>query len=81
MNNLFTWFDYASVFDDILVITKASFEEHLNHLDTILEKIGKAGLKIHAIKLCFAAHKLEYLSYWISRDGIQPLASKVIYKG
>ena len=30
-----------------------------------------------ASKSCFAAHKLEYLGYWISRDGIQPIATKV----
>ena len=35
------------------------------------------GLKIKSTKLCFGAHKREYLGYWISQDGIQPLASKV----
>ena len=27
--------------------------------------------------MCVAAHALEYLGYWISRDGIQPLTAKV----
>ena len=78
MNELFAGFDYVHAYiDDLLIITKGSFEEHLKHLDNVLEKIERAGLKINANKLCFAAHELEYLGYWISRDGIQPFAAKV----
>ena len=54
-----------------------SFEENLNHLDDYLETPEMAGIKINATKSCFAAHKLEFLSYLISQDGIHPLASKV----
>ena len=43
----------------------------------MLENPETAGLKINATKSNFAAHELEYLGYWISPDGIQPLASKV----
>ena len=78
MNKLFSGFDYVCAYiDNLLIITKGSFEEHLKHLDNVLEKIETAGLKINANKSCFAAHELEYLGYWISRDRIQPLAAKV----
>ena len=78
MNEIFAGFDYVRAYiDDLLVITKGTFEEHLKHLDTVLEKIEMAGLKINAAKLCFVVHELEYLGYWISQDGIQPLAAKV----
>ena len=63
--------------DDLLIITKGSFKDHLTHLDTVLEKLETAGLKINATKSCFATHELEYLGYWISQDSIQPLAAKV----
>ena len=63
--------------DDLLVITKGSFKEHLNRLDTVLQKLVTSGLKIIAIKFCFAAHKLEYLGYWISWDNVHLLAAKV----
>ena len=43
----------------------------------MLENLETEGLKINMTKSCFAAHELEYLGYWISRDGIQPLAAKV----
>ena len=78
MNKLFAGFNYERVhITDLLLIRKGSFKEHLKQLDTVLEKLKTAGLKINASKSCFAAHDLEYLGFWISRDGIQPLAAKV----
>ena len=77
MNELFSGFDYVQAYIDyLLVITKGSFNDHLSHLDRVLEKLEEASLKIKASKSCFAAHELEFLGYWISRDGIQPLATK-----
>ena len=74
----FSGFNYVRAYiDDLLIITKGSFEDHLKHLDNILEKLETEGFKINATKSCFVAHELEYLGYWISRDGIQPLATKV----
>ena len=58
-------------------MTKESFKEHLKHLDIVLEKLETAGLKMNTTKSCFAAHKLEYLGYWISQERIQLLATKV----
>ena len=78
MNEIFARFGYVRGYiDDLLVITKGSFEEHLKHLDMVLEKLEMAGLKINACKSCFVADELEYLGYWISRGSIQPLATKV----
>ena len=75
MNKLFAGFKYEWAYiDDLLIVAKGSFEDHLQDLDTVLEKLETAGLKITATK---STHKLEYWGYWISRDGIQPLASKV----
>ena len=78
MNELFAGFEYVQAYIDyLLTVTKGSFKDHLWDLDTVLDKIEMAGLKINATKLNFAAHELEYLGYWISQEGIQPLASKV----
>ena len=78
MNKLFAGFEYVqSYIDNLLIITKGSFKDHLKDLDTVLENLETIGLKINATKSNVAARELEYLGYWISRDGIQPLASKV----
>jgi len=34
--------------DDLLVITKGTFEEHLKSLETILQRLQEAGLKVNA---------------------------------
>ena len=63
--------------DDLLCITKGSFEDHLEHLDRILARLKGAGLKVNANKSAFCQEELEYLGYWISREGIQPMKKKV----
>ena len=64
MNELFAGFNYVCAYiNDLLVITKGSFEEHLKHLDTVLEKLETEGFKINATKLCLVAHELKYLGY------------------
>ncbi len=39
--------------------------------------MSQAGLKVNAKKSFFAKSELEYLGYWVTRDGIQPVKSKV----
>ena len=53
------------------------FEEHLEHLEKVLSQLSDAGLKVNAKKLHFAEFEIEYLGYWITRQGIQPLPKKV----
>ena len=78
MNELFLGFNYVQAYiDDLLVITKGQYNDHLTHLDRVLEELEQAGLKINSAKSCFVAHELEYLGYWISRDRIQPMVAKV----
>jgi Reverse transcriptase (RNA-dependent DNA polymerase) len=63
--------------DDLLVITNGSFEDHLTKLDRVLERVEAAGLKINAGKSFFCQAELEYLGYWITREGILPVPKKV----
>ena len=37
----------------------------------------EAGLKVNANKSFFARGELEYLGYWITREGIQPVTKKI----
>ena len=52
--------------DDLLCLTKGSFEDHLEKLERVLSRLQKAGLKVNANKSFFAQTKLEYLGYWIT---------------
>ena len=37
----------------------------------------KAGLKVNTNKSFFGRAELEYLGYWVTRDGVQPVTNKV----
>jgi Reverse transcriptase (RNA-dependent DNA polymerase) len=64
--------------DDLVVLSKGSWELHLHNLETILHRcLQRKGLKVNANKSSFAAQEVEYLGYWITRNGIQTLAKKV----
>ena len=63
--------------DDLLVLTKGSWDDHLTKLEAVLKRLLNAGLKVNARKSFFGQSELEYLGYWISREGIQPITKKV----
>ena len=64
MNKLFAGLEYIRAYiDDLLIISKGSFEDHLDKLEQVLNKLKAAGLKINASKSYFAQEELEYLGY------------------
>ena len=63
--------------DDLLCLTKGSFEDHLEKLERVFIRLQQAGLKVNAVKSFFARTELEYLGYWITREGIKPVDKKV----
>ena len=62
--------------DDILVCSK-SFEEHLQHLQEIFERLRKANLTLKPKKCSFLQRQVAYLGHVISSDGISPDPSKI----
>ena len=58
--------------DDIIIFSKTE-EEHLEHLETIFNRIREAGLKLKLQKCSFFKKHIQYLGHLISDDGIQPL--------
>ena len=70
--------EYARTYiDDILVTSSGSFEDHCAKLDKVLERLEKAGFRANVRKCFFGEAELEYLGYWLTRQGIQPQPKKV----
>ena len=63
--------------DDLLVISTGIYSEHLTEVEKVLARLRDAGLKVNAGKSSFAQGELEYLGYWITREGMQPQPKKV----
>ncbi|VDI31060.1 Hypothetical predicted protein [Mytilus galloprovincialis] len=62
--------------DDILIFSK-SFEEHLNHLQLVFDRLISAGLTLKPSKCLFARPEVIYLGHKISKKGVQADISKV----
>lgn len=78
MSELMADLEYTKVYiDDLLCLTKGNLADHLEKLEEVFLRLRTAGLKVNAKKSFFARGELEYLGYWITRDGIQPLPDKV----
>ena len=78
MSELFDGIEFVRTYiDDLLCLTKGTFEDHLEKLERVLARLQQAGLKVNGNKSFFARAELEYLGYWITRDGIKPLPDKV----
>ena len=78
MSELFEGLDFVRTYiDDLLCLTKGDFNDHLEKLERVLYRLREAGLKVNGNKSFFARTELEYLGYWITRDGMKPLPNKV----
>ena len=78
MTNLVGDLEYARAYlDDLLCLTYGTFDDHLDKLEELLQRLLIAGLKVNAKKCVFCSDKITYLGFLITRDGIKPLDKKV----
>ncbi|GBG76649.1 hypothetical protein CBR_g22865 [Chara braunii] len=62
--------------DDILVYRRA-LEDHLEHLQRVLETLRRAKYKANRDKCKFVRQELEYLGHFVTPEGISPLSDKI----
>ena len=67
---------YCQCYIDDVVIYSATFEEHLEHLEDILGRIRKAGLKLKRSKCEFIVQKINFLGHVVTTQGITPQSEK-----
>ena len=63
--------------DDILVLSKGTFTDHIEQLRLCFRRIQAAGLKVNAKKCSFGLAEIPYLGYIITRQGIKPDPKKI----
>ena len=63
--------------DDILVCTR-TFEEHLEYLAQVFDRLRMAGLTLEPRKCSFLLEQVIYFGHIISKNGILPDPSKVL---
>jgi hypothetical protein len=80
MSKLFQDMEYVKTYlDDLLILTTTnnSFKDHLLKLEMVIARLSTAGMRVNISKSKFFAEQIEYLGYWITRQGIQPIRNKV----
>ncbi|VDH91422.1 Hypothetical predicted protein [Mytilus galloprovincialis] len=64
------WKSALVYMDDVLVFSR-TFEEHLQHLTTLFQKLRETNLKLKPTKCTFAAKEVKFLGHVLSsKDGI-----------
>ena len=79
MNKLFCGPKWKFLFvylDDLLIVSQ-SFQEHLKHLELVLNQLEEAGLRLRPEKCSFAQSSVEYLGHTLSPDGVRLNDNKV----
>jgi hypothetical protein len=78
MSKLVQDMEYVKTYlDDLLILTNNSFKDHLLKLEIVLARLSTAGMRVNISKSKFFAEQIEYLGYWITTQGIQPIRNKV----
>ena len=77
MNQLFSGIDWEFVFTYLDKIVSKSFEEHLSHVRSVLERLQEAGLRLKPEKCAFVKSEIDYLEFILSATGFRPNFKKV----
>ena len=57
--------------DDVIIFSK-TFEEHLEHMETVFSRLRDAGMKLKMSKCDFLKREVNYLGHVVSATGIKP---------
>ncbi|XP_069100681.1 uncharacterized protein [Pleurodeles waltl] len=68
---------YAAAYLDDIVIYSNTWEEHLTHLDTILQALRKAQLTANPEKCRLGLTSIKYLGYIVGNGLIRPQVEKI----
>ena len=77
MENLLQGIRGVSVYIDDILITGPTLHDHLQLLNTVLDKLQNSGLKLNRSKCLFLRSQIEYLGHVIDREGLHPTVEKV----
>ena len=77
MNQVTQGLDFVFVYIDDVLVASSNEEEHLQHLDTLFERLAEFGVHVNRSKCLFGVNKLDFLGHTISAQGIAPTEEKV----
>lgn len=70
-------FQFLLVYLDDLLVYSTTFDQHLEHLERLLQRVTETGLKLKLSKCQFLRRQVTYLGHTISADGVSCEAGKI----
>lgn len=70
------WKTLLIYLDDVIILS-STFQEHIQRLDEVLQRLGNAGLKLKPSKCELFREEVLFLGHIITQDGVKPDPSKV----
>jgi hypothetical protein len=67
----------AVYLDDVIIYSKGTLEQHLDHLRQVFETLRRANLKIKLKKCYFCFPNIHFLGHVVGREGIRPDPVKI----
>jgi cleavage and polyadenylation specificity factor subunit 1 len=77
INEVFHGLDFIFAYIDDILIASRSETEHLQHLETVFNRLTAYGIRINASKCELGVSELTFLGYTINQHGIKPMREKV----
>ena len=68
---------FTKAFIDDLLIHSATFQDHIKHIQQVLQMFVNVGLRAHPEKCLFCSDTVEFLGFDVSRHGLTPNEAKV----
>ena len=69
--------NFVAVYIDDLLIYSKSWQEHLDHISKVMERLREVNLKLKLSKCHFVRKSVEFLGHILTPKGLQPNPSKV----
>ena len=69
--------DFIFIYLDDILIASSSKEQHLQHLQTLFDRLEEHGLVVNPDKCVLGVPELEFLGHHINATGSRPLPEKV----
>ena len=69
--------DCECYLDDVGVWTEGSFRDHLDTIDTLLDRFQKYNMKCNPLKCEWAVKETDFLGFWMTPEGIKPWKKRV----
>ena len=77
MNKVLNGLNFAFVYLDDIIIFSTTAEEHMKHIQIVIDRLKAAQLKLKKSKCAFFKKELFYLGHLLTTEGIKPQFEKV----